>query len=404
MIANNQLLAAERDVIRNDADVREWLDDDAGLAQLVDNSQTGELSAVPLGRPMHYTSGTTGRPKGVWTGVLAEVDAARLWGEEREQWGFATDDVHLVCSPLQHSAPIRFALSTLLAGGSVVIPGAFSVERIAAAMRDHRPTTTFCTASAPAAPGRGRCTRCVCHVASRGPRRLAVRRGAEASCHRGDRRQTLWEFYGSTEGQFTVCSSDEWLQRPGTVGKARPGRRLEVGEDEVVWCESPAWARWTYWRDPERTAEAWRDDSFTVGDLGRIDADGYLFLVGRRSDLIISGAVNVYPAEVENILAATPGVIDVVVFPRADKRWGQRVVCRRRRRRHRRGVGVVRVRAPGAVQAAEGNAHRRRDPPLRAGQGATHQSRCRARPGVTPPVVSGCRKPDRSVPRTAVGA
>jgi long-chain acyl-CoA synthetase len=93
----------------------------------------------------------------------------------------------------------------------------------------------------------------------------------------------------------------------------------------VVWSHTPPWAQWTYWRDPVRTAEAWRDDAFTVGDLGRLDDDGYLFLVGRRSDLIISGGVNVYPAEVEGVLATVPGVVDVVVFPRADDRWGQRV-------------------------------------------------------------------------------
>ena len=138
-------------------------------------------------------------------------------------------------------------------------------------------------------------------------------------------RARLWEFYGSTEGQFTVCSADEWLERPGTVGRARTGRSLEVDDDEMVWCHTPSWARWSYWRDPLRTAQAWRGDAFTVGDLGRLDADGYLYLTGRRSDLIISGGVNVYPAEVEACLVHVPGVQEVVVFPRPDDRWGQRV-------------------------------------------------------------------------------
>lgn len=323
VVANHQLLPAERAVIRDDADVRWWIEDDAELATLFEGT-AGELADVPLGRPMHYTSGTTGKPKGVWSGVLSEADAARLWGEEQEQWQLAADDVHVTCSPLQHSAPIRFALGTLLAGGTVVLPGPFSAEGITAAVAEHRPTTTFCTPAhlqrldEQGALGVLSSLRFVAHAGAPCPDALK-RRAIDAIG------PTLWEFYGSTEGQFTVCSAAEWLERPGTVGRARPGRVLEVDADEVVWSHTPPWAQWTYWRDPVRTAEAWRDDAFTVGDLGRLDDDGYLFLVGRRSDLIISGGVNVYPAEVEGVLATVPGVVDVVVFPRADDRWGQRV-------------------------------------------------------------------------------
>ena len=323
VVANDQLLADERAVIRDDADVRRWIDNDAELAELFEGP-TGELGPVPLGRPMHYTSGTTGRPKGVWSGVLSEAEAKRLWGEEQEQWQLSADDVHLVCSPLQHSAPIRFALGTLLAGGSVVLPGPFSVERLTKAVAEHRPTTAFCTPA--------HLQRLDEHGALAVLSSLRFVAHAGAPCPEGLKRRaiaaigpTLWEFYGATEGQFTVCSADEWLQRPGTVGRARPGRSLEADADEVVWCHTPSWARWTYWRDPARTAEAWRDDAFTVGDLGRLDDQGYLFLVGRRNDLIITGGVNVYPAEVEGVLAQMPGVVDVVVFPRADDRWGQRV-------------------------------------------------------------------------------
>ena len=324
VVANNQLLADERDVIRTDADVREWYDDEIDLQNLFDGP-TGHLSAIPLGRPMHYTSGTTGRPKGVWSGVLDEVDAARFWGEEQQQWGFASNDVHLVCSPLQHSAPIRFALGTLLAGGSVLIPGVFAVDRITAAVRDHQPTTTFCT------PAHLQRLHEAGSLSSFASLRLVAHAGAP--CGEALKRRaidligadTLWEFYGSTEGQFTMCSGNEWLERPGTVGRARPGRRIEVDDDDLVWCHTPTWAKFTYWGDPERTEAAWRNDAFTVGDLGRLDPDGYLYLVGRRSDLIISGGINVYPAEVEAVLGRVPGVVDVVVFPRSDERWGQRV-------------------------------------------------------------------------------
>ena len=95
-----------------------------------------------------------------------------------------------------------------------------------------------------------------------------------------------------------------------------------------MWCTVPSWARFEYWRDPEKSATAWRhtDDgpAFTVGDLGRVE-DGWVYLDGRRTDLIISGGVNVYPAEVEAALATAPGLVEIAVFGRDDDRWGQRV-------------------------------------------------------------------------------
>jgi long-chain acyl-CoA synthetase len=109
------------------------------------------------------------------------------------------------------------------------------------------------------------------------------------------------------------------------VGRARPGRRLSTDDESRLWCQVPAFARFSYWRDPDRTAAAWLGDSFTVGDLGRIDDDGYVYLDGRRDDLVISGGVNVYPAEVEAALAELPGVRETAVFGLPDDRWGQRV-------------------------------------------------------------------------------
>src|SRR5581483_9325185 len=102
-----------------------------------------ELAPVPLSRPMHYTSGTTGRPKGVWSGVLSEADGAALLGEEAAIWGFGPGDVHLVCSPLHHSVAIRFGAGTLLAGGSVVVLPRFDARAAAAAIAEYRPTTAF---------------------------------------------------------------------------------------------------------------------------------------------------------------------------------------------------------------------------------------------------------------------
>jgi long-chain acyl-CoA synthetase len=137
----------------------------------------------------------------------------------------------------------------------------------------------------------------------------------------------VWEFYGSTEAQFTVCSAADWLAHPGSVGRARPGRSLETDERGQLWCAVPRWARFEYWRAPEKTAAAWRGDLVTVGDLGRVDEDGTVWLDGRREDLVISGGVNVYPAEVEAVLDAHPAVVESAVVGVPDDDWGQRVVA-----------------------------------------------------------------------------
>ncbi|HEV7186331.1 MAG TPA: AMP-binding protein [Blastococcus sp.] len=135
------LPAAERAALAEDADPALDLADDP--AQLLGDDEA-ELAEVPLARPMHYTSGTTGRRKGVWSGVLTRDDAGRLAAEEIELWGFEAADRHLVLSPLHHSAPLRFAIHTLLAGGDVLLPGPFDAARAAAVISEDQPTTTFC--------------------------------------------------------------------------------------------------------------------------------------------------------------------------------------------------------------------------------------------------------------------
>ena len=329
VLVNTHLLPAEQDALLADARPALVLRDRA-LDDLVTagaGAPEVALAPAPLGRPMIYTSGTTGRPKGVWSGVLDGEDAAALLAEEREQWGFRADDVHVVASPLHHSAPLRFAAGTLLAGGTVVLPGHFTAEGFGAAVTAHRPTSVFLVPAhlqrlfAPDAPPVPDLSsfRLVAHAGAPCPTRLKER--ALAAFPEG----SVWEFYGSTEAQFTVCSSDDWRARPGTVGRARAGRRLSVDDDGTIWCVTPRHARFTYWDDPDKTAAAWRGDACTVGDLGRLDDDGYLYLEGRRSDLVITGGVNVYPLEVERALLEHPDVHEAAVFGVADERWGQRV-------------------------------------------------------------------------------
>ncbi len=323
VVLNPALLDHERRLLLDDAQPA-LVVDDATLAGLVEGPPA-ELSPVPLARPMHYTSGTTGRPKGVWSGVLDDAAAAALFEEEADLWGFAADDRHLVCSPFHHSAPIRFGGGTLLRGGTVLVLGRFDAARAAAAIDEHRPTASFMVPAhlqrlfaLGSLPDLGS-FRLLAHAGAACPPPL--KHAAIAAFPAG----SVWEFYGSTEGQFTACAAEEWLTRPGTVGRARPHRRLEVDEDGVIWCHVPPYARFSYWRDPARTEAAWRGDAFTVRDLGRLDDDGYLYLDGRREDLIITGGVNVYPVEVEHELVHAPGVREVAVFAVDDERWGQRV-------------------------------------------------------------------------------
>jgi acyl-CoA synthetase (AMP-forming)/AMP-acid ligase II len=325
VLLNATLLPGERDALVADAAPALTVLDDGGLADLLSGNRA-DLAPYPLGRPMHYTSGTTGRSKGVWSGVLEEEEARLLYEDEADLWGFNATDTHLVCSPMYHSVSIRFAAGTLLRGGRLIILSHFEAATAASTIRQYRPTTTF---MAPTAlqrllshdddPDVWSSFRLVVHAGSSCP--AALKRAVLERVRSG----ALWEFYGSTEGQFTACSPDEWLKRPGTVGRARPGRQLRVDDDGTIWCRCPTFARFRYWHDDEATGRAWRGDEFSVGDLGRLDPEGYLFLDGRRDDLVITGGVNVYPAEVEAVLADAPGVVEAAVFGLADETWGQRV-------------------------------------------------------------------------------
>ncbi|MEZ5095199.1 MAG: fatty acid--CoA ligase family protein [Nocardioides sp.] len=235
-------------------------------------------------------------------------------------------------SPLHHSAPLRFALHTVLAGGRLLVPGPFDAGLVTAVIAAERPTTMFCVPT--------HLYRLFRHWAEVGVPDLSSFRlvaHAGAPCPEPVKRRlqelfppgTTWEFYGATEGQFTACRSEDWATRPGTVGRARPGRRLRTDPDGTLWCRVPPYARFGYLGDPARTAAAWRQGpdgpEFTVGDHGRLDADGWLWLHGRGSDLVISGGVKVYPLEVEETLRGCPGVDDIAVYGVPDEEWGQRV-------------------------------------------------------------------------------
>ena len=319
---NPLLTDAERAHIITDSGASVTISEAADILALTQaTGPAPELSEWPIGRPMHYTSGTTGRPKGVYTQGIGEPLTEALWRDEIDHWEFTADDVTLVHGPLCHAAPLRYAMAVLHVGGAAVLPGEFNARSIARAMADHRPTHAFLVPShlqrlfqqnLPASP-----YRLITHAGAACPPSIKRR------LHDWAGTEHVWEFYGSTEGQFTVCPGASWEDHVGTVGVARPGRRLAI-RDGIIWCHTPDFARFEYWNDPVKTAAAWAGDAFSVGDLGRLDGE-YLFLEGRREDLIITGGVNVYPAEVEAVLLECPGVSEVAVFGRDDPQWGQRV-------------------------------------------------------------------------------
>ncbi len=279
----------------------------------------------------------------------------------------------MVCSPMYHTVSIRFASGTLLAGGSLAILSRFHAATAIDTLRRHRPTTTFLVPThlqrILQSPDLGTdetfdSLRLLAHAGAPCPD--TVKRAIMERVRPGG----VWEFYGSTEAQFSVCSPEDWLERPGTVGRARQGRRLRIARSAVgdgdggrrraarrvrvgtIWCDMPDFARFSYWENPEATAAAWNGSACTVGDLGRLDADGFLYLTGRRHDLIISGGVNVYPAEVENVLAAVDGIAEVAVFGLPDEQWGQRVCAAYVADGRRRGSAEEALRAAAAARLA----------------------------------------------------
>lgn len=292
-----------------------------------------------LGRPMHYTSGTTGQPKGVYAAGYDLAEAERFSLRFRTMWDLRPDEIHLVCSPLAHSAPLRFALRTLEAGGAVVVQEKFEAEATLAAIELFGVTSAFMVPThlkrilALGRKGLARydrdSMRTLVHAGS------AIDQATKKRIIEVFPQGSVWEFYGSTEGQATQISSAEWLAKPGSVGRAHPGAevlvlseegaRLPPGEAGQVWVRDPEADTWVYWDDPAKTEAAWRDGAFTVGDLGWLDEEGYLFLAGRKDDVIITGGVNVYPQEVEAVLGEHPDVAEVLVYGAPDQEWGQQV-------------------------------------------------------------------------------
>jgi long-chain acyl-CoA synthetase len=304
----------------------------------------GVPAGQSLGWPMIYTSGTTGRPKGVrrklvTAGAPLEI-LAGVAGGFGEILRIPEGGRSLLVGPVYHSAQWLWSHVLLCAGRSVVMRRAFDPEETLRLIEQHRITNVHLVPTQFVRMLRlDEATRRAYDLSS-----LAVVWHGAAPCSPEVKRRMIeWlgpvinEYYGSTEASVnTVVSSEEWLERPGTVGRALPTSEIHVLRDDGSAADpgerGQLWFRYTngddveYWRDPDKTAAVHREDGlFTTGDIGHLDADGYLFLSDRAIDMIISGGVNIYPAEIEGVLITHPAVRDVAVFGVPDAEYGEQV-------------------------------------------------------------------------------
>ncbi|MDR3661809.1 MAG: acyl-CoA synthetase [Mycobacterium sp.] len=301
------------------------------------------LSDQPRGTEMLYSSGTTGRPKGIKPILLdIQVDEPGdpLVGMLAHAFGITAEDRYLSPAPVYHAAPLKWCGGVHALGGTVVLMEKFDASAALAAIQAHRITVTQMVPTMfirmLQLPDD------VPHTSDTSSLRLAVH--AAAPCP-PDVKQAMidwWgpilvEYYGATEGHgVTVVTTAEWLTKRGSVGRAALGtvhvcddEGVELGPGEVgtVYFEREQ-APFEYHNDPKKTSSArhpGHDNWSTVGDMGYLDEDDYLFLTDRKAFMIISGGVNIYPQEIENVLALHPKISDVAVIGVPDPEMGEQV-------------------------------------------------------------------------------
>ncbi len=314
------------------ADVpQEWKPYEEFLAHASEDVLVGEGG---LGSTMSYTSGTTGKPKGAYrpTGVAVDSVLGIV-----QAFGLSESDVHLLAGPYYHSAPNFFVAVNMLMGATIVIQPKYDPVNALQLIDQHKITTTF---MAPTLLQRlcdvpedvfsqydSSSLRAIILGGAPCPYVLKVRAIERFGEH-------IWEFYGATETGFVaILRPEDQLRKPGSCGQVGPGqeiRLLDAAGNEVpdgvageMYARNASLAE--YFNKPEATAKNKRDGFFSVGDIAYRDAEGYYYICDRKIDMIISGGVNIYPAEIEAVLTAHPAVADVAVIGVPDPLWGESV-------------------------------------------------------------------------------
>jgi acyl-CoA synthetase (AMP-forming)/AMP-acid ligase II len=316
------------------AERRPWA---AALDDLLARGSEGPPPApAATGGSMVYTAGTTGKPKGALRRV---IDPAGVFPRLAALNCLDPAQVHLVAGPLYHSAPGGFALYAQMVGGTVVVMRKFEPEEALRLIERYRCTTTF---MAPTLLKRivdlPDDVRARYDVSSM--RSLVI---AAAPCPMRVKEQALamfgpvlYEFYGSTElGVNTVLRPEDVLRKPGSCGRAAPGVELAILDDDgrpvapgtpgELFVRRYEGVFDEYYRNPAATAQTARGEWMSVGDVAWMDAEGFVYVCDRKRDMIISGGVNIYPAEIEDALHRHPAVEDAAVFGVPDPEWGERV-------------------------------------------------------------------------------
>jgi long-chain acyl-CoA synthetase len=300
----------------------------------------GEIGEQRNGSFMLYSSGTTGYPKGILRPLSGEpFTGAGAMQEILAGFGFDADTVYLCPGPLYHAAPLAYSLGTQGLAGTTVVMERFDAEQTLRLIERYRVThVQFVPTMMRRILQLPREVRDSYDLSS-----LVFVIHAAAPCPQDVKRgfidwlgPIVWEYYAGSESTgFLLIGSADWLAHPGSVGRpirgvvhicGEDGTELPTGEVGMVWfSDTPDFV---YHNDPVKTAAAHDERGWTtLGDLGSVDAEGYLYLSDRRADLILTGGVNVYPLEVENALSAHPAVADVAVIGVPDEDLGERVAA-----------------------------------------------------------------------------
>jgi len=319
------------------------ISDQGGSYQALVERQVGERPPPFAGKTgdssvIVYTSGTTGKPKGASrnlskTGLDAVADLV-------SSVGIRNDDVHLVVCPLYHSAAPAFAVIMMSLGGSLVVTDHFDAESILALIERERVTCAFMvptqlvrlTALDPAVRQRYDLSSLRWILSGAAPLTTETARRFQEAYG-----PIVWNFYGSTEtGLVTLAEPADHAARPGTVGRVLSGNQLRVlgddGRELPVGEVGELYVRNSmlitgYHGDQAATDKAMKEGFFSVGDLARVDGEGFVYLASRVHDMVISGGVNIYPAEIEEHLHRHPDVMEAAVVGVPDDEWGERLVA-----------------------------------------------------------------------------
>jgi long-chain acyl-CoA synthetase len=324
--------ALSADSAMNEWALPEWDDAIAGAAPLAAPPLPPRLSTI-------YTSGTTGHPKGVERRAPTPEQLARLELMRPRWWGLGTGEptTVLMNGPMYHSAPNNYGLSALRTGADIVLQTRFEAEELLALIETHRIShmhivpTMFVRLLRLPPEIRARYDLSSLRFVVHGAAPCAPEVKAAMLAWWGP---VIYEYYGSTEsGVATHITPEEALRKPGSVGRPMPDVRIAIvdenrqpvgpGEVGEIFVGSGNVPDFTYRGRPESRAEIDLGGLVTCGDVGRIDEDGYLFLCDRKRDMVISGGVNIYPAEIEAALIGYTGIKDCAVFGLPDEEFGE---------------------------------------------------------------------------------